>query len=282
MIRSHLKKTNCVRLSLSKPSHVEVAFDKLKLTMKLFLKISSIKNSGASLLKMVLATFLVLGFTSNALAQKKLKWMPRGNPEYDQRKITYGFSIGIHTSAYQLKYADSFVTSTYDTVNSIQPQFSPGFSLGFLVNFRFNDQLDLRLMPKAGFYEHRINYYFTNRTEKFQLVETTMVEFPLLLKYKSQRRDNFRMYVIGGITPAFEARNKGDLESTNSRLPIQNLNFSLDTGLGYDYYFPLFKFSQEIRFSKGITNVLDGNSSVFAAPIKQLNTNTISVYFIFQ
>lgn len=231
-------------------------------------------------------TFLIIacmaGLALSAVGQKKLKWTPRSNSEYDNRKITYGFSIGLHTSSYQLKYADDFVTAAYDTVNSIQPEFSPGFSLGFLVNYRFNDQLDLRLMPKAGFYEHRINYYFTDRTKKFQLVETTMVEFPVLLKYKSQRRNDFRMYVVGGFTPAFEARNKGDLSSITSRLPIQNLNVGLDVGLGYDFYFPLFKLSQEIRFSKGIMNVLEGNNTSFSAPIKRLNTNTISMYFIFQ
>src|SRR6185436_8844869 len=190
--------------------------------------------------------------------------------------------IGIHSSAYQLKYNPDFVTPAYDTVHSIQPSFSGGFSLGFLVNLRFNDQLDLRLMPKAGFYEHRLNYYYTDRSEKFQLVETTMVEFPLLLKYKSQRRGNVRMYVIGGFTPGFEARNKGDLESATSRIEINKGNLSVDTGMGFDFYFPLFKFSQEIRFSKGLVNMLSGTNSVYTEPIKRLNTNTISVYFIFQ
>ena len=213
---------------------------------------------------------------------QKFHWAPRNNPEYDKRRITYGFSIGIHSSAYQLKYANDFVTANYDTVSSIQPSFSGGFSLGFLVNLRFHDQLDLRLMPKAGFYEHRIHYYFTDRTEKFQLVETTMVEFPLLLKYKSQRRGNVRMYVVGGLTPSFEARNKGDLESAVSRIEIQKGNLSFDSGLGFDFYFPLFKFSQEIRFSKGLVNILSGNNSVYTEPIKSINTNTISVYFIFQ
>lgn len=237
-----------------------------------------IKRIGVS----ALVIFFFVGFSNEALGQKRLKWKPQTIEEYDSRRITYGFSIGLHQSAYQLKYANDFTTSKYDTVNSIQPIFSPGFSLGFLVNLRLNDQLDLRLMPKAGFYEHRINYYYTNRTQKFQLVETTMVEFPLLLKYKSQLRKKFRMYVVGGITPAFEARNKGDLESITSRLPIQNFNTSWDVGLGFDRYFPFFKFSPELRFSKGLVNVLDGHNSSFAAPIKSLNTNTVALYFIFQ
>lgn len=211
-----------------------------------------------------------------------IQWARRNNPEYDKRKISYGFSIGIHNSAYQIKYNKNFITPAYDTVSSIQPSFSGGFSLGFLINLRFNEQLDLRLMPKASFYEHRLNYYYTDRTQKFQLVETTMVEFPLLLKYKSQRRGNTRMYVVGGFTPAFEARNKGDLESVNSKIEIQKGNLSLDTGLGMDLYFPLFKLSPEIRWSKGLVNMLAGNNSAFTDPIQHINTNTISIYFIFQ
>jgi Outer membrane protein beta-barrel domain len=225
---------------------------------------------------------LLIGVAYPSISQRKLKWTPRNMQEYDSRTINYGFVIGIHTSSYQLKYADEFVTSKYDTVNSIQPEFSTGFSLGFLVNLRFNDQLDLRLLPKAGFYEHRINYYYTNRTQKFQLVETTMFEFPLMLKYKSQRRGDTRMYVAGGFTPAFEARNKGDLVSNTSRLPVKKGNLSLDAALGMDMYFRFFKLSQEIRFSKGILNVLDSGEGAFQDPIRSLNTNTISVYFIFQ
>jgi len=231
--------------------------------------------------RIVIAFSIILGVSADGYTQE-FQWARRNNPEYDSRKITYGFSLGLHTTAYQIKYADDFVSPTYDTLNSIQPSFSPGFSLGFLVNYRFNDQLDLRLMPKASFYEHRLNYYYTNRTEKFQLVETTMVELPILLKYKSQRRGNVRMYVVGGVAPGIEARNKGDLESNTSRLAIQNANLSIDTGFGFDLYFPLFKFSPEIRFSKGLVNLLDNGTSDYSEPIKHLNTNTISVYFIFQ
>ena len=228
------------------------------------------------------AALAILIFSASQLHAQKFFWAPRNNAEYDMRKVTYGFAIGIHTSAYQLKYSPNFVTPTYDTVHSIQPSFAGGFSLGFLVNLRFNDQLDLRLMPKAGFYEHKLNYYYTDRSYRYQLVETTMVEFPLLLKYKSQRRGNVRMYVIGGFTPGFEARNKGDLESSVSRIEIQKGNLSFDSGFGFDFYFPLFKFSPEIRFSKGMVNLLANGNTVYSNAIKSLNTNTISIYFIFQ
>lgn len=230
--------------------------------------------------KVVLVVLLLLA-SSTAMSQH-FKWARQHNPNYDDRKISYGFMIGIHTSAYQVNYADKFVTQAFDTVHSVMTPFSPGFSLGFLVNLRLNSDLDLRIMPKAGFYDHRIEYTYTDGSQKSQLVETTMVEFPLLLKYKSMRRGNVRMYMVGGVTPSIEASGKNDVEATTQVLDIRQTNLTLDAGIGFDFYFPLFKFSQEIRFSRGIANMLGPNPSVYREPISRVNTNTISVYFIFQ
>lgn len=227
----------------------------------------------------LLGVLLLISFGSDA---QRYKWARENNPRYDQRKISYGFMIGLHTSGYQVNYADQFVTQSFDTVHSVMAPFSPGFSLGFLVNLRLYDELDLRLMPKAGFYDHKLIYQYTNGDSQEQLIETTLMEFPLLLKYKSTRRGNVRMYMIGGVTPAFELSGKNDVVSNTTNLSVNKSNLSLDAGVGFDFYFPLFKFSQEIRFSRGISNMLGPDPSVFKDPLSRLNTNTISVYFIFQ
>jgi len=190
--------------------------------------------------------------------------------------------IGLHTSAYQVKYSDKFVTQDFDTVHSVITPFAPGFSLGFLINLRLNSDLDLRLMPKAGFYDHQLEYRYTDGTSQVQLTETTMVEFPVLLKYKSMRRGNVRMYMVGGFTPSIEASGKNDIEATSDVLDIKNYNMVIEAGIGFDFYFPLFKFSQEIRFARGLVNMLGSDPSVYKDPISRVNTNTISVYFIFQ
>jgi hypothetical protein len=161
-------------------------------------------------------------------------------------------------------------------------EFSPGFSLGFLVNYRISEFLDLRLMPKAGFYTHKLRYTYTDETTDVQFVETTHVEFPLLLKYKSMRRGNVRMYMIGGITPGFELSGKNDIQTSSATLDIKKSNIQLEGGLGFDFYFPLFKFSQEIRFARGLVNVLGSDASIYKDPLDRLNTNTIAVYFVFQ
>ena len=88
--------------------------------------------------------------------------------------------------------------------------------------------------------------------------------------------------MIGGFTPSIEASGKNDIQATTDVLDIKKTNLTIDAGIGFDFYFPLFKFSQEIRFSRGLSNMLGPDPSKFKEPISRVNTNTISVYFIFQ
>ncbi|HEU5292577.1 MAG TPA: porin family protein [Cyclobacteriaceae bacterium] len=219
---------------------------------------------------------------AGSLQAQSYRWARRNNPNYDERKLTYGFLIGLHTTIYQIQYSDLFVTPDMDTVHSVIPEWRPGFSLGFIVNYRLHDFLDLRLTPEVAFYEHKLRYNFTDGTFVEGFVETTMVEFPVLLKYKSMRRGNVRMYMIGGIKPGIEASGKKEIENTTTQLEVKNLTLNLEGGLGFDLYFPLFKFSPEIRFSRGMTDLLDNPDNKYGKPLKSINTNTITVYLLFQ
>lgn len=219
---------------------------------------------------------------AGAVHAQKFKWAPRNNPNYDERKWSYGFLIGLFNSSYQIQYANNFVTPDMDTVHSVIPDWKPSFTLGFIVNYRLNDYLDLRLTPQISFYEHTLRYNYTDNTHDDQLIETAMWEFPLLLKYKSMRRGNVRMYVVGGAKTGFEVSGKKELENISDGLEVKNINTSLEAGIGLDLYFPLFKFSPEIRFSRGITNILDNTDNVYGKPLRNVNTNTITLYLLFQ
>ena len=115
-----------------------------------------------------------------------------------------------------------------------------------------------------------------------ELVESTGVEFPLLFKYKSQRRNNLRMYIVGGITPIIEAAGKSGLEEDLNRLQIEKFNANLELGFGLDMYYPLFKFSPEVRFAYGLVNVLSPTINAKSIGIDDLRTKTVSFYFHFQ
>lgn len=215
--------------------------------------------------------------------QKKTRWVKRNNPNYDEKKLTYGFLIGLHSTAYQIKYSERFTTQEFDTLYAVEPDWSPGFALGFIMNYKLADLLDLRLTPTVAFYENRLLYRYTDdQPNQEETVETTMVELPLLLKFKSERRENLRMYMIGGIKPAIEASGKKELKNVTSALEVTGGNLSLDVGFGLDIYYPLFKFSPELRFSRGMVNVLDNTTNIYGQPLQRINTNTITLYLLFQ
>jgi hypothetical protein len=229
--------------------------------------------------KVILLFALVILYTGQTHAQK-YKWARTNNPNYDNRKISYGFLIGLHTSTLNIKYSDQFVTQDFDTVYAVRPIWSSGFSLGFIVNYKAAEYLDIRLTPKVSFYEFKVRYEYTNATPKDVLIENTMVEFPVLAKYKSARRGNIRMYMIGGVSPGIEASGKKDFESTS--LELKNFNLSIEGGFGFDLYYPLFKFSPEIRFSRGLLNIQGDTENIFGQPLKSISTNTVTVYLLFQ
>jgi len=205
------------------------------------------------------------------------------NPNYDTRRwLTYGFSIGIHSSNLQIKHSEQFVSSSLDTLHSIHPVGSPGFSLGFIVRHRLTDLLDLRILPRVSFYEYELEYVFINGTTEKAFVESTTVELPIMLKYKSVRKNNFRMYVAGGFAPAFDASGKNDLEDPTRGLNFNDFNFTMELAIGMDIYYPLFKFSPEIRYSRGLVNVLSDERNDLSAGLDRLNTNNIHIFFLFQ
>src|SRR5688572_2077594 len=229
-----------------------------------------------------LKIILTLCLIANVLLceAQRTRWVQRNNPNYDDKKLTYGFLIALHTSTYQVDYADKFITQQFDTVHSVNPIWSSGFSLGFIVNYRLSEFFDLRLTPQVAFYEQRVRYQYTDETFADETVESTMVEIPVLLKYKSERRGNIRMYMIGGVKPAFEA--SGKKEQTKEELELKGTNISIEAGFGFDLYYPLFKFSPEIRFSRGLIDILGNTTNEFGQPLTRVNTNTITVYFLFQ
>ncbi len=199
----------------------------------------------------------------------------------DEKKIKYGFSIGIFSTQYKLKYADVFSTPSFDSVQSINPKRNFGFSLGLIANFRLAEYLDFRVTPKVGFYQNQIEFVYMDRESLTAFTELTRVELPLLFKYKSARRGNTRMYLIAGVNPSIRVSGAKLEEEIDDRIIVQDENFAVEFGFGLDLYYPLFRFSPEIRFSKGLSNILVAGRNDISAGIESLNLNTITLYLQF-
>lgn len=248
--------------------------------------------------KIILALTVLCLSSTVLMAQARYNEINRSGQ--DDRLFSYGFFLATHTNYYRLKYSDLFVeqqNASVDNVHSIVPVYTNGFSMGFLMTMRLQDQVNLLFTPKIGFYEFRteVNYLNpntinpTNRDPlEFSRVETvlneaTMVEFPLLLKYKAQRFNNSRMFFTGGGSFMFRTKAQEEVNGVDF-IATYGRDFTLDLGLGFDMYFRYFKFSPEIRFSHGLLNLYspEGTDQSVKDAISELRRKSITLYLNFQ
>jgi hypothetical protein len=213
---------------------------------------------------------------------------------YDDKKLHYGFFIAFNRSTFRTKPSQFFNDQVMgDTLPlraiAINPRQFVGFTTGFILNVRLHDFFDFRLLPTVSFYSRYMDFRLkppnSSRMDSVvtELRQSTFsfVEMAFLLKYKSVRRNNTRMYVLGGVRPGIEVGAKRK-ELGDDRLRSKTLDFQVEYGFGFDFYYPLFKLSPEIRFSHGLINMRNKDPNIFAQSIQRMNTHTITLYFNFE
>ena len=87
--------------------------------------------------------------------------------------------------------------------------------------------------------------------------------------------------MVGGVKPGIETGAKKK-EKPNTDLRLNSFDFAVDYGVGLDIYYPLFKFSPEIRISHGLYNMLIHDPNAYSQSLLKLTTHTITLYLHFE
>lgn len=225
---------------------------------------------------------LILFFSIlQANAQTRKAGVTLHRVESDQKTFKYGFLLGVHNNSYGIKYSDRFEAPEYDQISSITSETSLGFDLGFMVNLRVADQFSIRVVPvKIGLYQNTVNYQYIDGTVDAQLVESTRIEPGIFVKYRSIRRNNSRMYLIAGVSASIRS-GKEDVVTSLDRLEIRKANVKIEVGFGLERYFEFFKFSPEIRYARGLMNVMNPQDNIFHNALTRINTHNFTLYLHF-
>ncbi len=229
------------------------------------------------------ALLLVAACSQPLFAQQYKSKSKKINLEnYDRKQMHYGFQLGYFNSFMKRSYSQSFVGGT-DSINAIDPVNSQGFSIGLITNFSLgkSQTWDVRFVPNVSFYERQLQVSYREGTKEVKTIESTMVETPLLLMYKSQRRLNSRMFMIGGFTPSFQVGGKVD-ESNENNIFLQRANLEVTYGFGFHFYMKMFNFAPELRFSHGLNNILNQTGNRFTRNMERLNTHRVTLFINFE
>ena len=201
---------------------------------------------------------------------------------YDyKRGLHFGFTLGTNVSNF--KYTLSKEWYKQDTVNQVHVEKLPGITLGAVANLHIGEYFDIRFIPTLILIQRNIQYQFADGTKPVKQVESALGEFPLLLKFKSERYDNFRFYIIGGFKYSydFSSDEKAKKNPANPIVALRTNSYAAEYGLGLDFYLQYFKFSPEIKLSKGINNVLSPDAQIYSRIFDGFRSNIvyISLYF---
>ena len=226
--------------------------------------------------------------------------------EYDYEPYHFGFVLGINQMGFAIKQNINGLNQTYnstkfngstgqsDSLLSVEPTSTTGFTIGIVGNLRITDHFDLRFIPALSFGERTLVYnsYLLNlntpRTTGSEIfsIKSTMLEFPLDLKYKGNRINNCRPYIIGGVKYVLDlssdAKKQADLAGSYI-VKLKQMDLYGELGAGFDLYFDWFKMGIEAKMSYGLRDIIVRDTpSMYNTSINRMGSKIFQLSFTFE
>ena len=260
--------------------------------------------------KEAIILFVFLISMSSAFCQKGFQNLK----DYDYEQYHFGFLLGYNKMGFSINVDESKLnlpnTGLHDPysptdfggmpgqtafLKSAEPKYTAGFTIGIIGNLRLTEHFDLRIIPALSFGERNItyNYLLKDPTDpdlddiEPKSMKSTLLELPLHLKYKGNRINNARPYILAGIKYARDL-------SSDAKKSTQNLNDDLllvklkqddlygELGAGFDFYFDWFKMGLEAKMSYGFNNMIVRDNKMYTTSINRLNSKIFQLSVTFE
>lgn len=228
---------------------------------------------------MVLSLFFIV---ETAEAQLFSRERLINNEHFDKARWSWGYFLGFNNYDFNFEYISD------NGQPDIEVLTAAGFNVGLIGNLRINDHLDLRLEPGL-FYTER-NLIFPGFEEEFDYlreVKSTYIHIPLLLKISTKRLNNFKPFVVAGLSTSVNLTSEETNPEDNSvgRFRMTNRTYYYELGFGIDFYLFYFKFTPSIRgvFAMSDELVRDVSpTSPYTSNIEKMATRGVFINFNFQ
>ncbi len=225
--------------------------------------------------------FLILLIPFVAAAQKA---KPKNDSNYDEKLLHFGFSMGANTMDFNTKM------NLLDT-NNLRAEvvnLKPGLNIQIVIDYRPATYFDVRFLPGVSFGQRTINFYKNGALyNDQQQLESSFLEFPLLVKAKGMRLNNSRPYLIAGLNFRYDLAAKKDYDDERPvYIRLRPADLYYEVGAGIDFYLPYFKLTIEAKMSNGLRDVLvhepEPYHSEFANSIETLKSQIWVLSFHFE
>lgn len=248
--------------------------------------------------------FLFLIGNANLFAQYyQIRERVQNLQTFDNRLMHYGYFFGFNSYGYKIKYVNNYTVSPVRNFGdnrglglpNIELVKNTGFNVGLIGDLRLNNYFNLRLEPGLYYSQRDLLYPestpgLTSEADLLREVKSTYIHLPLLLKFSAARINNWRPFIVGGFSTAFNlsSNEKNNDDNLNGVFRVTSQTFNYEVGVGLDFYLPYFKFSPSIR---GIFSIQDeliqdnltlGQTSPWTSNIVDFRSQAIVINLTFE
>ncbi len=178
--------------------------------------------------------------------------------DHDTKPYYFGITLGVNLARFQTELDTRFLQD--DSVYVAEPVNSGGFTLGLSATGRLSNRFELRFNPQLMFIERNIYYKLKyqdldGQIEVTKKVESVIMTFPFQVKFNSDRIGNFRVYMMTGVKADIDMASNARAKRAEDLVKIDKYDYGVELGLGFNFFFPSFIFSPEIKISNGLRNI---------------------------
>lgn len=205
---------------------------------------------------------------------------------FDSRFYHFGFLLSANQSSFFVDYKPDFTFG--DSLLGIENVPQAGFNLALLASANPVKNVNIRFVPGLSFQDRGLNFTFIEEgaTKTYlKRTESVWLQFPLILKLRTNRVGNFAAYALAGGAYGIDMQSQKDVNENVAGkiiIKLQKTDLTLDAGGGFDFFLPYFKFGLELKTCFGMKDVLIQENNQFTDPISRLRTRTFVFSLTFE
>ncbi len=225
---------------------------------------------------------LVSSFTSSAQLRDGINL-----PDNDEKAYHIGIVVMGVSSRFQISHHPQFLQN--DSVLSVYPENTGGIGIGGMHTFKLGSHWDARIVFPQLLFANKVMTYELKYPQSGEslvtkkTIESVLLGIPIQIKYKSDRINNFRVYMMGGVKFETDLSSKARAKNAEDLVKLKSSDFGIEAGIGFNFYMRYFVLSPEIKISNGISNVHSRDASLkFSNVIDKIQSRQIVFSLIFE
>lgn len=204
--------------------------------------------------------------------------------DFEGKSYYFGLSFGYNQSSFHVSHSRKFILN--DSFAIVEGLGGNGLNVGVIGNMKLGKYFDFRIIPGFSFIDRKFLYVdATTEAEEIRKVESVLFQVPFQVRFKSDPFHDMRWYVLAGAKYSYDGASNADIQGNQAKrlLIISPHDFSVEVGAGCQFFFPLFIFSPEIKYSHGIGNILIYNGNLMHSNvIEKVLSRTFTISFHFE